>query len=42
MTHTARVSLVVCMLVSVILSGRGAFAKSADHLRRIVKFHGMT
>jgi subtilisin family serine protease len=41
MTYTARVSLVVCMLVSVILSGRGAFAKSADHLRRIVKFHGL-
>jgi subtilisin family serine protease len=41
MTHVARVSLVVCVLVSVILGGRGAFAKSADHLRRIVKFHGI-
>jgi subtilisin len=41
MTWMARVSLVVCVLVSVIPIGGGAFAKSADHLRRIVKFRGI-
>ena len=41
MTRMARVSLVVCVLVSVILIGGGAFAKSADNLRRIVKFRSI-
>jgi len=41
MTRLERVSLVVCVLVSVILIGGGAFAKNADHLRRIVKFHSI-
>jgi subtilisin family serine protease len=39
MTRTARVSLVVCILVSVILIGGGAFSASADNLRRIVSFY---
>jgi hypothetical protein len=37
----AQVSLVVCVLVSAILIGGGAFSKSADNLRRIVKFRGI-
>src|SRR5262245_50542197 len=41
MTQMTRVSLVVCVLVSVILIGGGAFAKSADNLRQIVKFRGI-
>ena len=41
MTRMARVSLVVWVLVSVIPIGGGAFAKSADYLRRIVKFRGI-
>jgi hypothetical protein len=39
MTRMTQVSLVVCVLVSAILIGGGAFAKGADNLRRIVKFH---
>src|SRR5215813_2266034 len=41
MTELARVGLVGCVLVSVILIGGGASAKSADNLRRIVKFGGI-
>jgi hypothetical protein len=41
MTHMARVSLVVCGLVSIILIGGVAFAQSADDLRRIVTFLGL-
>ena len=41
MTHTAQINLMVSLLVSVILIGGGAFAKNADHLRRIVKFRGI-
>jgi subtilisin family serine protease len=41
MTHMARVSLVVGVLVSVILIGGVAFAQSADDLRRIVTFRGL-
>jgi hypothetical protein len=38
MTWMARVGLVVSILVSVILIGRGAFSASADNLRKIVMF----
>ena len=41
MTHMARISLVVCILVSVILIGGGAFVASAQNLRRIVTFQGI-
>ena len=41
MTRMARVSLVVCVLVSVILIGGGAFVASAENLRKIVIFHGI-
>ena len=41
MTQMTQISLGVCVLVSVILIGGGAFAKSADTLRRIVKFRGL-
>jgi subtilisin family serine protease len=41
MTQSARVGLVVCVLVSVILVGGGASAKNVDNLRRIVKFLGI-
>src|SRR6266480_2321641 len=41
MTHTTQIRLGVCILVSVILIGGGAFAKSPDNLRRIVKFRGI-
>jgi hypothetical protein len=39
MTHIARVSLVVGVLVSVILIGGGAFSASADTRRKIVMFY---
>jgi subtilisin family serine protease len=40
MTWTARVSLVACILVSVILMEGGAFSASADNHRKIVTFYG--
>lgn len=39
MTWTARVSLVACILVSVILMEGGAFSASADNRRKIVTFY---
>jgi subtilisin len=41
MTNAARINLMICILMSLILVGGGAFAKSVDHLRRIVKFRGI-
>ena len=42
MTRIARISLVVCVLVSVIVIGGGAFVASAQNLRKIVIFHDST
>jgi subtilisin family serine protease len=41
MTRMARISLVVCVLVSVIFIEQKAFAQSAQNLRRIVTFQGI-
>jgi minor extracellular protease Epr len=41
MIRLARVRLLVCVLVSVMPIGVGAFAQSADNLRRIVTFQGL-
>ena len=41
MIWLAWVRLVVCVLVSVMLIGGGAFAQSADNLRRIVTFKNL-
>jgi subtilisin family serine protease len=41
MIRLVRVRLLVCVLVSVMPIGGGAFAQSADNLRRIVTFQGL-
>ena len=41
MTRMVRVRWLVCVLVSVMLPGGGAFAQSADNLRRIVTFQNL-
>jgi subtilisin len=41
MTHTTQISLVVCILASLILIGEEAFAQRPDTLREIVKFRGL-